>query len=411
MPRILCHIIDARHLATPNHKHAPAQQGGTADFASLLAKPVPLQPETQSEVHDREAVDREDDSSRDGDQPPPQEQSANPALAPAWNPMNLSTALPPVMMCSVAAGSVTQGNGQSPAPSPTSEPEVRPDTDAEKQETRQAANHLAPQTVKAHGTSTLKPDNRHADEDSRPAAAGDHDKQCLLPAVAQDQHDEPAAKAIPDARAGEPIAVSDTAASPVTPTSQKAVPLAPAATPTVHAPNVPETPVTPAPARQILALLDAPGAALPMVANPLLNPSGATGEIRVLRMKLRPEALGDVDITLRRRGADMRIDITVTTQAAADALQTDLGLLKERVGSLLRPEGAQSVVVVVQSADNLPTLQGGASGDAGSAMGGSFAEGGGERSPSRKRETPSPAREGEGHEETRVQPVSVDLIV
>ncbi|MCA3554250.1 flagellar hook-length control protein FliK [Aestuariivirga sp.] len=411
MPRILCHIMDARYLAMPNHRHTPAQQGGVVDFAALLAEPGLLQPEAQGEAHDREAVEREDGSSRDGDQLAPQEQPANPAPGPAWNPVNFSTALPPVTVCSVAAGRITPGSDQSPAASPAPEPEARLDAEVKKQENPQAVNELAPKPAQAHGASTLKLDDRHADEDSRSAGGGDRDKHSRLPAVAQDQHGEPTSKAISDARAEEPMAVSDTAAPPITPTAQKAAAQTPASPSAVHAPPVPETPVTQAPVRQILALLDTPGAVLPMVTNTLLNASGPTGEIRVLRMKLRPEALGEVDITLRRRGADMRIDITVTTQAAADALRTDLGLLKERVGNLLRPEGAQSVVVVVQSADSLPTPQGGATGDAGSAMGGSFAAGGGERSPSRKRETPSPAREGESHEEIRLQPASADLVV
>jgi flagellar hook-length control protein FliK len=58
-------------------------------------------------------------------------------------------------------------------------------------------------------------------------------------------------------------------------------------------------------------------------------------EIKVLRLKLQPESLGDVDITLRRSGGEVKVGIAVSSELTAATLRQDLGLLQDRLISSL----------------------------------------------------------------------------
>lgn len=158
-------------------------------------------------------------------------------------------------------------------------------------------------------------------------------------------------------------------------------------------------PNAPSPAAQILTKI----AEASTPSHPSLlatQPSIQTvGDVRVLRIVLRPEALGEVDLTLRRAGADMRIHIAVTTAAAAEALQRDRSLLEERIGSLL-PPGSQHYVTIVMQVPELreapipfPPMRSGADGSS-PGFGGS-ADGGGGRSLPDKEEKPSRWKERE----------------
>ena len=113
-----------------------------------------------------------------------------------------------------------------------------------------------------------------------------------------------------------------------------------------------------APAKQILAHISSESNTLPLggLSRPqhslerdavLSQPT----EIRVLRMKLRPEELGDVEVTLRRTAGEMKIHIAVTKEAAAEALRRDLSILEDRMGTLVTGSAAQTITIAVQPAD------------------------------------------------------------
>lgn len=159
------------------------------------------------------------------------------------------------------------------------------------------------------------------------------------------------------------------------------------------------------PAAQVLDLIESaapvskPGA-LPPYPGPV-----AAGDLRVLRMRLHPDSLGEVDVALRRRGKELHIEIAVTRQVAADAIQADIGVLSERIGLLLAGEDTHSIHIVTQLADNAPASPSSQAGRyAGETFAGGAASGSGERPPPRKQDAPTPRKEREGHEES--QPVS-----
>lgn len=141
----------------------------------------------------------------------------------------------------------------------------------------------------------------------------------------------------------------------------------------------------------------------------------AGGDVRMLRMKLHPDSLGDVDVTLRRRGKEMHIEIVVTQQAAADAIQADIGLLNDRVGKLLAAEDAHNIRISIQPPDNTSSIAGPFSSesrcDAAGTFGGGAATGSGEGPPPRKQDAPTPHKERDGDEESQPWSGAAGLVV
>lgn len=75
-----------------------------------------------------------------------------------------------------------------------------------------------------------------------------------------------------------------------------------------------------------------------------MGPPGPTpSDVKALRIKLQPEELGEVEVTIRRAGLQTKVTITVGSRAAADAIAMDKGLLEERLGSLLAPGNGHAV--------------------------------------------------------------------
>lgn len=102
------------------------------------------------------------------------------------------------------------------------------------------------------------------------------------------------------------------------------------------------------PALQIIASLSETSVATPTMTPMLFQAAPQSGEVRVLRMTLRPDDLGDVEITLRLSGGEIRVHIAVATPAAAEALQRDRTLLEDRLGSLLPPGAQPSLTIMMQ---------------------------------------------------------------
>lgn len=164
--------------------------------------------------------------------------------------------------------------------------------------------------------------------------------------------------------------------------------------------SLPLAEASPSPARQLLQLLET---SAPELKGPYPVPSELqqTGGIRVLRMKLSPEALGDVDVTMRRSRDGLRIEVTVANQAVTKALQADIEFLKARIGGLLHSGSTGAVSIIVQSADSGTTgpspLPPAAGGD--QAMASAFSSGHGGRPSSHKEDAPFRFRGSARHEE------------
>lgn len=124
--------------------------------------------------------------------------------------------------------------------------------------------------------------------------------------------------------------------------------------PTIKPTDYPLTsvPVGLSPARQLLSIIEShlkPQLASPHFAK---DTRVQSEEVRVLRMTLRPVDLGEIEVTLRRRGAEMQIRIVVSKQAAADTLQGDLSFLNGRIATLLPEDGTHSVAIFMSSSDS-----------------------------------------------------------
>lgn len=100
-------------------------------------------------------------------------------------------------------------------------------------------------------------------------------------------------------------------------------------------------------------------------------PSSRAGEIKSFRMHLRPEHLGDVEVTLRHTGQETSIHISVSTEAVAEVLRHDASLLRDQLAPVLGPASSRGFTISVQVESHLQGLAGG--GQSGTtSQGGSF---------------------------------------
>ena len=129
-------------------------------------------------------------------------------------------------------------------------------------------------------------------------------------------------------------------------------------------------------------------------------------ELRALRIRLQPEELGEVEVTLRRAGHETKVLIAVTSKAAAEQLSRDLTLLEDRLGSLLTSGAVQTVSVSLQSQDTALMLEQAPQGSGPFTSGDASPQGGrdpasdGRSGPDRQR-PPSPMARNDRHEEDR----------
>ena len=102
-------------------------------------------------------------------------------------------------------------------------------------------------------------------------------------------------------------------------------------------------------AKQLLSLLEAPVKALPpMIVSDVRKEVPEGIAIKALRMTLRPESLGEVEVTIRRSGNEVRVHIQLSRQAAADELRDGLDQLNSRLGGLLPREMSPQITVSVR---------------------------------------------------------------
>lgn len=172
-------------------------------------------------------------------------------------------------------------------------------------------------------------------------------------------------------------------------------------------------------AKQLLSLLEEPVKVLqlPLTVTHIENFQDGV-ELKVLRMRLRPDSLGDVEITLRRSGGELQVHIQVSRQSAADELRGTLEQLNDRLAGLLPRELSSQITVSIRQPE---TEQGMGyhqnfqrhSGE--NAQGGGYGgvpSGNGEGSPPHKDEQRSPMPNGNRHEsENPLQPGTSGIVV
>ena len=78
--------------------------------------------------------------------------------------------------------------------------------------------------------------------------------------------------------------------------------------------------------------------------------------VRTLRIRLEPESLGEVEVSLRQTAGGMRVEIHVTQSTTAETLARDLGLLEDKLSALLGTSAATAAVSIsLQSGSLLDT--------------------------------------------------------
>ena len=149
-----------------------------------------------------------------------------------------------------------------------------------------------------------------------------------------------------------------------------------------------------------------PGLSAPQSVRVAGNEDVPRPQLKALRIRLQPEELGEVEVTLRRVGQETKVLIAVTSKAAADQLSRDLSLLEDRLGGLLNPGATQTVSVSLQAQDTAPMAEQAPSASSAFANSEASLQGGrepgrdGRPAPDRQR-NPSPMARNERHEEDR----------
>jgi hypothetical protein len=158
------------------------------------------------------------------------------------------------------------------------------------------------------------------------------------------------------------------------------------------------------PVKQIVRNIEAIARPMMFTAAPEEGPQRPPTELRVLRIALRPVELGDVELTLRRSGEELRVHIAVSRPSTAERLQRDLTVLTDRVGDLLSGSSQQAVTIVVQplEAMAIPTAppEPGPPGNWSATNFSSQPEGGSRRQPSGKDDGRNPVKGHGRNDET-----------
>lgn len=74
----------------------------------------------------------------------------------------------------------------------------------------------------------------------------------------------------------------------------------------------------------------------------------AKGGIKILRIRLQPETLGEVEVTIRRSGGEVKVGLAVGSEATAATLRQDLGTLQDRLISSLLGETTPIIEISVR---------------------------------------------------------------
>lgn len=79
-----------------------------------------------------------------------------------------------------------------------------------------------------------------------------------------------------------------------------------------------------------------------------------TPSLRTLRIRLEPESLGEVEVTLRQTANGVRVEIQVAHNTAAETLIRDLSLLEDKLSGLLGTSAATAAVSISLQAGSAP---------------------------------------------------------
>jgi len=176
--------------------------------------------------------------------------------------------------------------------------------------------------------------------------------------------------ALPSVRAFAPMAADETvtgnpqpsdAEVPASRKDEKPLPVAPAARSPEQGASVPPQPASPA--AQILTRITelaatAEGRATPARSVPL--PAARTPDLahspsfRTLRIRLEPESLGQVEVTLRQTAKGVKVEIQVAHSTTAETLLLDLSLLEDKLSGLLGTSAATAAVSISLQTGSAP---------------------------------------------------------
>jgi hypothetical protein len=81
-------------------------------------------------------------------------------------------------------------------------------------------------------------------------------------------------------------------------------------------------------------------------------------EVKALRFKLQPEELGEVEVTLRRIGSELKVTINVAEKVAAESIGRDKNFLEDRLGVLIvsGPSPSVTITMEVRNPDHMSGL-------------------------------------------------------
>lgn len=176
--------------------------------------------------------------------------------------------------------------------------------------------------------------------------------------------------ALPNVRAFAPKAADETVTGNPKPSDAEApssrkdempLPVAPAARSPEQSTSVPPQPASPA--AQILtriAELAAPPEERPSLARSAPLTSAGTPDLahspslRTLRIRLEPETLGEVEVTLRQTVKGVKVEILVAHSTTAETLARDLSLLEDKLSGLLGTSAAAAAVSISLQAGSPP---------------------------------------------------------
>lgn len=79
-----------------------------------------------------------------------------------------------------------------------------------------------------------------------------------------------------------------------------------------------------------------------------------TPSLRTLRIRLEPESLGEVEVTLRQTAKGVKVEIQVAHSTTAETLLLDLSLLEDKLSGLLGTSAATAAVSISLQAGSAP---------------------------------------------------------
>lgn len=75
-------------------------------------------------------------------------------------------------------------------------------------------------------------------------------------------------------------------------------------------------------------------------------PLAQGSSVKTLRIRLEPESLGEVEVTLRQTAAGVRVEIQVAQSTTAETLARDLSLLEDKLSGLLGTSAATAAISI-----------------------------------------------------------------